>query len=312
MKPEPGRLARHAGEPSGLVRAVNVIGVIRQWSERATELVGDAESRPRRVRLALEVALVAVLAVQGGRLGWILLAPTEPAASAQPSRTAAAPDYSIFQRFDAFFRTGAQSSYAEATAAGSSQMRLYGVRAGGPGGGSAIIGLSDGRQLSVGVGEEVEPGLTLQSVGTDHVTLSRGGSVTRLIFSETPVGAAAPPAPPAGEQTIMPTPPAPSPPPTQAQTGPVVDPASLMGQASLRPRMRGLGINGLTVSATGEGQALRDAGLQSGDVILAVNGTELNSPQSIAGLRGQLSNATSAEIRFERNGQVQTTTIRTR
>lgn len=234
--------------------------------------------------------------------------------SAQPARSAAAPDYSIFQRFDAFFRTGAQSSYAEATAAGSSQMRLFGVRAGGPGGGSAIIGLSDGRQVSVAVGEEVEPGLTLQSVGTDHVTLSRGGSVTRLIFSETPVGAAAPPPPPTGEQTIMPTPPASSSPPqpVSTQTGPVVDPASLMGQASLRPRMRGLGINGLTVSATGEGQALRDAGLQSGDVILAVNGTELNSPQSIAGLRGQLSNATSAEIRFERNGQVQTTTIRTR
>lgn len=312
MKPEPGRLARHAREPSGLVRADIVIGALRQLSERATELVGDAESRPRRIRLALEIALVAVLAIQAGRLGWIILAPAGMTGSAQPARSAAAPDYSIFQRFDAFFRTGAQSSYAEATAAGSSQMRLFGVRAGGPGGGSAIIGLADGRQVSVGVGEEVEPGLTLQSVGTDHVTLSRGGSVTRLIFSETPVGAATPPPPPSGEVTIMPTPPAAPPAPAPAQSGPVVDPAALMGQASLRPRMRGLGINGFTVSASGNGQALQAAGLQSGDVILAVNGTELNSPQSIAGLRGQLSNATSAEIRFERNGQVQTTTIRTR
>jgi general secretion pathway protein C len=287
-----------------------VIGVIRQWSERAREFVGDAESRPRRVRLALEIALVVVLAIQAGRLGWIVFAPAEAAAPAAAARTANAPDYSIFQRFDAFFRTGAQSSYAEATAAGSSQMRLYGVRAGGPGGGSAIIGLSDGRQVSVGVGEEVEPGLKLQSVGTDHVTLSRGGSVTRLVFSETPMGVAAPPPPPSGEVTIMPTPP-PAPPPP-AQSGQVVDPAALMGQASLRPRMRGLGISGLTVSASGNPPALQAAGLQSGDVILAVNGTELNSPQSIAGLRGQLSNATSAEIRFERDGQVQTTTIRTR
>lgn len=276
------------------------------------ELVGDAQSRPRRLRLALEIALVAVLAVQVGRLGWIVFAPAEGASPAAAARTAGAPDYSIFQRFDAFFRTGAQSSYAEATAAESSQMRLYGVRAGVAGGGSAIIGLADGRQVSVGVGEEVEPGLTLQSVAADHVTLSRGGSVTRLIFSETPVGAAPPPPPPSGEVTILPTPPAAPPAPPPAQPSPVTDPATLVGQASLRPRMRGLGINGFTVNSTGDGAALQAAGLQSGDVILAVNGTELNSPQSIAGLRGQLSNATSAEIRFERDGQVQTTTIRTR
>jgi general secretion pathway protein C len=60
-----------------------------------------------------------------------------------------------------------------------------------------------------------------------------------------------------------------------------------------------------------EGGALRAAGLRSGDVILAVNGSELNSPQAIAGLRNRLSGATSAEIRYERDGAVQTTTIRT-
>jgi general secretion pathway protein C len=84
-----------------------------------------------------------------------------------------------------------------------------------------------------------------------------------------------------------------------------------MAQASLRPRMRGLGINGFTVSATGDGAALRAAGLQSGDVILAVNGAELNSLDRIAGLRRDLANSPSAEIRYERDGQVRTTTIRT-
>ena len=84
-----------------------------------------------------------------------------------------------------------------------------------------------------------------------------------------------------------------------------------MAQAGLRPRMQGLGINGFTVSGTGDGSALAAAGLRSGDVILAVNGQALDSPARIAGLRGQLSNSTSAEIRFERNGVEQTTTIRT-
>lgn len=287
-------------------------GVFREWSDRAREAVGGVVARPARLRPALEILLVAILAVQAGRLVWILAAPQAAPASAAAQRPATAPDYSIFQRFDAFFRTGGQSSYAEATAAGSSQMRLFGVRAGGPGGGSAIIGLPDGRQLSVGVGEEVEPGLILQAVGSDYVTLSRGGSVSRLIFSETPVGAAPPPPPPSGPQTVTPTPAAPAPASAPAPSGPVVDPARLVGQASLRPRMQGLGVNGFTVSAAGDGAALRAAGLQSGDVILAVNDTALDSPQSIAGLRAQLTNATSAEIRFERDGQVQTTTIRTR
>lgn len=266
-------------------------------------------ARPALARPVLEIALVAVLAVQAGRLVWIFVEPVERE-TAPAARTAAAPDFSIFQRFDAFFRTGAQSSYAEATAAGSSQMRLFGVRAGGPGGGSAIIGLADGRQISVGVGEEVEPGLTLRAVGPDHVTLARGGSVSRLIFSETPVGAATPPPPPPGPQTVAPPQASPAPAPTPS--GPVVDPARLVGQASLRPRLQGVRVNGFTVSAAGDGAALRAAGLRSGDVILAVNGQTLDSVERVAGLRSQLSNATSAEIRFERDGQVQTTTIRTR
>lgn len=272
-------------------------------------------ARPDRVRAGVEIALGLALTIQLGQLVWIVVQPragAEAAATVRPD--VSPPDFSVFQRFDAFFRTGDVSSLAEATAAGSSQMRLFGVRAGGVGGGSAIIGLADGRQISVGVGEEVEPGLILQSVGQDHVTLARGGSLTRLIFSDTPVGAAPPPPPPPGPQTVGPGPdpvvPAPVVAPAAA-SGPRVDPVRLMAQASLRPRMQGLRVNGFTVSAGGDGSALKAAGLRSGDVILAVNGTSLDSLDRIAGLRGQLSNASSAELRFERGGAVQTTTIRT-
>ena len=51
--------------------------------------------------------------------------------------------------------------------------------------------------------------------------------------------------------------------------------------------------------------------LRIGDVILAVNGAELNSLERLSELGGELSGSSAAEIRFERNGQVQTTTIRT-
>jgi general secretion pathway protein C len=284
-----------------------VIGAVRSFSIEFRETL---TRRPDRVRTGVELALAVVLAIQLARLILIVAQPQTETDAMPTADVAAIPvDYAVFQRFDAFFRTGGQSSLAEASAAGASQMRLYGVRSDGAGGGSAIIGLADGRQVSVAVGEEVEPGLVLSGVGQDHVTLARGGSVSRLIFSDVPVGVAPPPPPP-GPQTVTPEPAAPALAPTVA-TGVRVDPAQLMAQASLRPRMQGLRVNGFTVSATGDGAALQAAGLQAGDVILAVNGRSLDRLDRITALRGELATADSAEIRFERGGAVQTTTIRT-
>ena len=286
-----------------------MIGAVRNFSTRVR---GVWLARPDRVRSSVEVALALLLVVQLGRLVWIVAEPRDAVvASTSPSAAAVPADFSVFQRFDAFFRTGGQSSLAEASAAGSGQMRLYGLRSDGSGGGSAIIGLADGRQVSVGVGEEVEPGLILRGVGPDYVTLARGASVSRLIFSDVPVGVAPVPPPPPGPQTV--TPPAPPPPaatPTAA-SGASVDPVRLLTQAGLRPRMRGLRMDGFTVSGAGDAAVLRAAGLQAGDVILAVNGQPLDSLERITALRGQLANSTGAELRYERDGAVQTSTIGT-
>lgn len=288
-----------------------MIARVGEWGRQARTAMA---ARPGRVRAGVEIALVALLAVQAGRLAWIFVAP-EPETPVAARAEAAPVDASIFQRFDAFFRTGDKSSLAEAAGADSDALRLFGVRAGGPDGGSAIIGLPDGRQLSVGVGETISDGLTLASVGEDFVTVSRGGSVSRLVFTETPAGAATPPPPPATAQVMTPTSGAPAPvsaaTPAAVPAGPVVDPQRLMAQASLRPRMDGLRIRGFTLAARGDGAALRAAGLQSGDVILAVNGAELNSLERLSELGGELSASNAAEIRFERNGSVRTTTIRT-
>lgn len=272
-----------------------MIGAVRSFSLEARRIL---TGRPDRVLTAVEVALALVLVLQLGRLVWIVAEPGAPAPTAATAGAVAAPvDYSVFQRFDAFFRTGGQSSLAEASAAGSGQMRLYGLRSDGAGGGSAIIGLADGRQVSVGVGEEVEPGLVLRGVGPDHVTLARGTSLSRLIFTDLPLGAAPVPPPPPGPQMVTPVPAVAS------------APADLLARASLRPRMRGSRMDGFTVS--GDASALRVAGLRPGDVILAVNGQSLDSPERIAALRDQLSNSDSAELRFERDGVVQTSTLET-
>ena len=180
-----------------------MIGAGGSFSQVARQALA---ARPDRVRAAVELALALVLAVQLGRLILIAVEPADMAGTHTPAAAPAPVDYSVFQRFDAFFRTGGQGGLAEAGAAGSGQMRLYGLRSDGAGGGSAIIGLADRRQVSVGVGEEVEPGLVLRGVGPDHVTLARGGSVSRLVFTDVPVGVAPVPPPPSGPQTVTPTP----------------------------------------------------------------------------------------------------------
>ncbi|WP_046652004.1 type II secretion system protein N [Brevundimonas diminuta] len=263
---------------------------------------GRLSLRRPSLRRVVEASLILLLLVQAGRLVWLFAAPTPQATQARPLP---AVDLSVLSRFDAFFRNGGGGGGAEAGPSDGGGLSLFGVRADGAGGGSAIIGLSDGRQVSVGAGEEVEPGLTLSAVAPDHVMLSRGGAPFRLDFPDMTSGAASV----ALATTAQPAVSAPEPAPAE---GVVVDPQRLIAQAGLRPRIQGLGIKGLTVSASGDGGELRNAGLRSGDVILSVNGTALNSPQALAALRGQLADAPSAQIQFERDGQVRSTTVRTR
>jgi general secretion pathway protein C len=85
-------------------------------------------------------------------------------------------------------------------------LTLHGVREDrATGRGSAIIATPDGQQNSIGVGEEIMPGVTLTGVGPDSVTISRGGVAEQLFLGAAPAGetlpdASAAPAPPAPTQ----------------------------------------------------------------------------------------------------------------
>ncbi|MCO8017351.1 general secretion pathway protein [Brevundimonas diminuta] len=257
---------------------------------------GGLSFRRLPLRRVVEAALILLLLVQAGRLVWLFAAPAPQAVQARPLPEV---DLSILSRFDAFRNGGGGAEAAPSDGGG---LTLFGVRADGAGGGSAIIGLSDGRQVSVGAGEELEAGLTLTSVAPDHVMLSRGTAPFRLDFPDMASGVAPATTPQLAVTAAEPA----------SAEGVVVDPQRLIAQAGLRPRIQGLGVNGLTVSASGDGSELRNAGLRSGDVIVSVNAVALNSPQALAALRGQLADAPSAQIQFERDGQVRSTTVRTR
>jgi len=271
-----------------------------------------------RARLVVEVVIVALLAVQIVRLGLTLAAPPPLPSTSGANAEMTTPDPAILQSFDAFFRNGGDTQQTEAEAGA---LTLFGVRVGGQDGGSAILGLADGTQVFASVGEQIDGDAVLESVAYDHVVLVRGGARTRLTFerpADIPVEGEAPAtgaalagpigAPNDARAPQIATARAPGS-PSAAPAAPETDPAAAMAGATFRPRMRGLGVNGFTVGASGDGEALRAIGLQPGDVIVAVNGTELNSLGRIARLKTDLKSATSAEIRYERGGETRTLTL---
>jgi general secretion pathway protein C len=254
--------------------------------------------RPRSVLGAVEIALCAALAVQAARLVWTVATPLGPLGEpVSPSAPAAPPaDLSILAQFDPFFRLGPAAASGESAPA-SGSYTLYGVRAAPGGRGSAILG-SEGQQRSYAVGQEVEPGLVLAKVEPDHVILARGADRQRIGFPR-----------PSGGGAVMPmAQPAAAFGPA-ADAAPALNARRLLEQTMLVPRMRDGQPAGYQVVPRGQGELLRVAGLQRGDVLLAVDGVVL-TPERVSQLPEELSGASGAELRFERNGQIMTTRIR--
>jgi general secretion pathway protein C len=156
----------------------------------------------------LELALLALLALQCARLIWTALTPVGPLGDWRSGAVQSGYSPGMLGTFDPFFRLSGAAGPVTVT---SLNLKLFGIRQDQASGrGSAIIAGSDGQQRSIAVGEEIEPGVTLKSVDFDSVTISRGGADEQLFMdqSQTP-GTAAPavPAPQAGPapQVIQPS-----------------------------------------------------------------------------------------------------------
>ncbi|HEX8624591.1 MAG TPA: type II secretion system protein N [Allosphingosinicella sp.] len=148
----------------------------------------------------LEIALLAMIALQCARLIWTALTPVGPLGDWQASLTQSDASAGALGSFDPFFRLSGAAGPVTVT---SLNLKLFGIRQDQASGqGSAIIAASDGQQRSVAVGEEIEPGVTLKSVDFDSVTISRGGADEQLFMDQsqaagtvTPAATAAPAAP---------------------------------------------------------------------------------------------------------------------
>jgi general secretion pathway protein C len=288
----------------------------------------------RRLPAATEVVLVLALVLQGARIAWVFLSPTTPGTDAgvdagvamttSPASDAAPASLPLI---DVFFRSATPAASPDQAMG----YRLFGVRRGGDGdSGSAILGKED-LQASYAVGREVAPGVVLESVGEDHAVLFAGGVRHRLELpgrnapeAATPrrkaVRSAAGAAPASSAETAAasragtgvstasadarsatrPTQSAPANPSPAA-----IDIGKLVAEAGLRPNLAG----GFTLSPGGDAALLKQAGLAAGDVLLAVDGKPLNLA-SVSGLAAELQGRSEVELRYRRNGQVHTTTLK--
>lgn len=251
----------------------------------------------------LELLLLSALAIQCARLLWTIVTPVGPVGEWRaPGSMRPAASTALLGSFDPFFRL-APTQGAPATVT-SLSIKLFGVREDrATGRGAAIIATPDGQQRSFAVGEEIMPGVKLAAVGFDSVTIDRSGAMEQLFLDQSPpapvvgvVGGAS--APQLGQGD-------PAPMSRGLQPEPVVvqpPPGDLSSQVQFQPRLNAGRVNGFVVQPTGDGAALRAAGLVPGDVILSVNGQDVTSAEQAQAMASQL-NGQDVIVMVERGGQ---------
>ena len=273
-------------------------------------LVLDARARAILRRLpvttvytALELALIAVLAIQSARLVYAVITPVGPVGVWRPEQgSIPGSPQAILHGFDPFFRTSGGDAAGPA-AITTLQLTLYGTRIDeAQGGGSAIIAGPDGVQQSIGVGQEISPGVKLEAVAFDHVSIERGGRSEDLFITQAeqaPAPAVAPPgAPLMGGGAV------PSSVPQAAGAPQSVTATQLRSDIGFIPRIDGGKVSGLTVRSQGSGAAFRAAGLRDGDIVTQIGGRPVSGQADIERLGPQLARGGTIALSVERGGQV--------
>lgn len=268
---------------------------------------------PRQtVYTVAEIVLIALLAVQAARLLFAAITPVGPVGNwrADGGQAQGTAPIGILATFDPFFRLSDTGGPVVVTAL---DIKLFGTRADQASGrGSAIIGLADGSQASFAVGDEIMPGVTLKAVAFDNITVTRGSADEVVYIDQSqPADSVAPDGSQGGLPPIVPgengPPPGIVPPPAPA-TGNAVQPQSLLDDTQATPRMGNGGVDGIILTPRGGG-AFRAAGLQAGDVLVAIDGRAIGA-QGVQQLQSQLAGQGDVAVEIERGGRRQALRIK--
>lgn len=241
-------------------------------------------------------SLTILLIVQLVRLAFAILTPASPLGDWRPRAPddiSAAAKSELFARVDPFYRT-LPTGEGVTNAVTGLQIGLYGIRMNmGTAAGSAIISGADGVQNSIGVGEEIQPGVRLVAVHFDHVEIDNAGKRELLYIdqADAPGGAnaAANVALSAPQQTTA----------TVLGTIPI-SPQSLRTGISFTPRSDGGRVTGIALGQQGDGSAFQAAGFRNGDVIRSINGRPITSASEAASFAAQLQPGARLTLDVER------------
>jgi general secretion pathway protein C len=252
-----------------------------------------APARQSAIGTLVVVALVLALAWQLAWWTWAFVAPAPVAAA---SAAGGEVDLAAVARM-----FGAQAPEAATGTASAQGLRLKGVVAPTPGvAASAIFSTGTGRDLSVFVEGEVQPGLTLAEVHPDHVIVARAGvrsridleaphATARAVQASRAVGFRLDVARPAANRYSL----------SRKQLDEALrDPNQLnyLGQIGIPPG------GGVKMEAAPAGSLAARLGLQTGDVIRKVNGQTVASPGDLARLYQQFATLTQIQAEVQRGG----------
>lgn len=253
----------------------------------------------------VEMALLALLAVQAARLVWAIVTPVGSFGEWHGRRAiipSPAAREALLAHFDPFFRAASMGGGNAVVT--SLALSLYGVRVNeGSGQGAAIIATPDGAQGSFAMGDEILPGVTLKSVAFDHVTIDRGGVVETLFLDQSGGAPVADPQgddeAPVGMRGVPPEGPV-----VREASGPRRDPgvSAIRSDIAFAPRLQNGKVTGLVL--TSRGPAFAEAGFQEGDVIAQVNGRPIGSVADLQALQSQIAPGARISLSVERGAAV--------
>lgn len=250
---------------------------------------------PRDVYFWAKALILAAIAVELARLAWTVATPLGPIGDWRPEQARAmapAAQAALIAGFDPFNRGGSpDEAVGEVT---DLDIALFGVRENRSAGtGSAIIAGPDGIQKSIGVGEEIMPGVRLAGVAFDYIVIERGSRKEKLFLDQST---------PAELVSEGPTLPATTGDRSSTSPGDISAAAARQGIA-LAPRNEGGRVTGLVLSPQGDGTVFAAAGFRPGDIVTAINGRRVTSPADLAALSGQFIPGARLSITVERGAE---------
>jgi general secretion pathway protein C len=251
---------------------------------------------PQLVGTMLTIILIVALGLQLAWWGWHFLLPAPTSVAANTSTGAGLDDITLARRLFG----GGDGAPAEASA---SDIRLKGVFAvDGVTLSAAVVNWS-GKDQAVRMGQELMKGATLAEVHADHIIVARNGGRERIELDKFRVATATTPNaqsrnPNAGFRLNV----------TAAGGGyslsrqelnnVLQDPRQMefLGQIGVAPG------GGVRVDGAGANTLAGKLGLQSGDVISAVNGQPVNSAGDLARLYSQFNTLSAVRVEVKRAG----------